>query len=91
MPKFEVQTDLLIHTTVKVTVEANSKEEAMDKVAEQLPTNMDGGSSKNWKAKVELTAPKGVQLVVMKAHHFEQTSGGEKVRKLSDRVAAVDA
>jgi hypothetical protein len=80
MPRYEVATVLLVHVTVKVTIEAPDKESAIEAAAEVLPANYRPESAKAWKATVALTPPRGVECVAVKATHFEQASGREKAR-----------
>lgn len=79
---YEVETDLIIHTKVRVTVEADNKDAALDVAAGLLPANHDREASRRWRATVDLMPPKGVQIKVVKAYHFEQASGTDKARKL---------
>ncbi len=83
MAQYEIETCLLIHLKVKVIVEADSKDAALDAAADALPANYDMDRAKKWGANVTLKAPKGVQVTPVKVVHFEQTGGGEKVRKLA--------
>ncbi len=87
MAQYEVETDLLVHCRVKVMVEADSKEAAIDAASELLPSNGDG-TSKNWQAVVTVRAPKGVSLRMGKAYHFEQASGADKARKVKQEWPA---
>jgi hypothetical protein len=77
MPAFEVEMDLLVYTRVRVRVEAENKDGALDAACEILPNR---GADEGWSAKVQVKAPEGVEIKVLRAYHFEQTSGGEKVR-----------
>ena len=87
MPRFEVTTDLIVHCRIKVVVEAESKQAAIDAGTDLLPTNIRPGSAAGWRAKVDLKPPRGVEITSVKAHHFEQASGGEKARRLPDAEA----
>ncbi|KAB1068756.1 hypothetical protein [Methylobacterium planeticum] len=84
MAVFEVETDLIIHTRVKVRVEAASKEDAIDAVAGIMPHNHDIDSLKGWRASVDIKSPKGVIITAGKSYHFEQASGGDKAKKIAD-------
>lgn len=79
---YEVETDLIVHCKVKVRVEADDQNAAIDIVSELLPQNYLPERSKAWKAKVELKAPNGVNIRVIRAYHFEQASGSDKARKV---------
>ena len=81
MPLFEVETCMLVHTNVRITVEAADKDAALDAVADLLPTNHDPSRARKWSATVTFKPPKGVKLERATAVHFEQTGGGEKVRR----------
>lgn len=83
MAKYEVTTDLIVHTRVVVTVEADSKEDAINAASDLLPNNFDREQAKKWKAKVDLKAPKGIEIRVAKAYHFEQASGADKAKKVA--------
>lgn len=83
MATYEVETDLIVHCKVKVTVEAGSAADAIDAAAAILPANADRGAAAKWKAKVDVTPPRGVKLQVVKAYHFEQASGADKARKVN--------
>ena len=80
MPTYTVETCLLVQTKIKVLVQAADKAAALNAAAELLPSNHDMSQAAKWKADVKLKAPKGVVIESTKAVHFEQTSGGEKVR-----------
>jgi hypothetical protein len=82
VPKFEVDLSLLISTLVRVTVEAETKDAAMDAALDMFPGNYKPGSAKGWKADIKLTAPNGGEIKVVKTQNFELASGGEKVRKV---------
>jgi hypothetical protein len=82
MPKYEVTTDLIVHCKIKVIVEADDKDAAIDAATDLLPTNMDPDRAKAWRAKVDLKPPRGVEITSVKAYHFEQASGDDKARKL---------
>lgn len=84
MASFEVETDLIVHCKVKVTVEADDKQGAIDAASELLPSNFDADAAKKWKAKVQLRPPKGVTIRVVRAYHFEQASGSDKARKIGE-------
>jgi hypothetical protein len=81
MTTFEVDTDLVVHCRVRLLVEASDKEAAVDAAAELLPSNFERGAADQWRAKVELKAPAGVRIKVLRAYHFEQASGNDKARK----------
>lgn len=83
MATFEVETDLIVHCKVKVIVEADDKDEAIDAASELLPSNFDPDAAKKWKARVDLKPPKGVNARVTRAYHFEQASGSDKARRLT--------
>jgi hypothetical protein len=82
MARFEVTTDLIVHCKVKVVVEADTKDGAIDAVADLLPNNFDPDRAKAWKATVKLKPPTGVEVTGCKAYHFEQASGSDKARKI---------
>lgn len=82
MPTFEVETDLIIHCKVKVVVEADDKEGAIDAASELMPSNYDPEAAKAWKAKVDLRPPKGVNARIVRAYHFEQASGSDKAKRI---------
>lgn len=82
MTRFLVATDLVISTHIKIEVEADNKDDAVDRASELLPQNFKRDSWKGWKANVALTPPKGVTITECKAYHFQQASGADKaVRK----------
>lgn len=83
MSTFEVTTDLIIHCKVRVSVEADDKQAAVDAVAELMPNNFDAESRQGWRASVHVKAPKDVRIAVIKAYHFEQASGADKAKKVS--------
>jgi hypothetical protein len=83
METFEVTTELHIALTVKVTVEADDKEAAVEAAGSLMPNNFDRDSQIGWKAKVALKAPKDVNIRVVRAYHLTGASGGEKVRKIT--------
>lgn len=83
MATYAVTTNLIIHFKVRVSVEADSAEEAINASADYLPNNFDASSQKGWGAKVSLKAPKGTSVEVVKATHFEHASGYEKARKIA--------
>jgi hypothetical protein len=83
MSTYEVEADLIVYCKVKVTVEAEGKDEAIEAAAKILPSNFRPDAAKEWKAKVELKAPKGVNIRVVRAYQFDQASGGEKARKIT--------
>jgi hypothetical protein len=80
MAKFEIETDIVISCRVKLLVDADSKAMALDVATALLPTNADPQSSSRWQAKVELRAPKGVNLTACRAYHFQQATGDDKAR-----------
>jgi hypothetical protein len=82
MSRYEVSTDLIIHTKIKVVIEADSREEAIDNVAGIMPANYNLERSKLWAANVTVKPPKGIEVTSIKAYHFEQASGFDKARKL---------
>lgn len=82
MRKFEVETDLLVHCRIKMIVEADDKDHAIDRAAGLLPFNAKKGSAKEWRAAVTLSPPRGVDLTSVKAYHFEAASGGEKAKRI---------
>jgi len=84
MAKFEVETDLIVHCKVKVIVEADDKDAAIDATASLMPSNFDPEAAKQWRAKVELKAPAGVNITRVRAYHFEQASGSDLARKIAD-------
>jgi len=83
MATFEVETDLIVHCKIKVVVDAGDKAEAINAVADLMPNNFDSDSRIGWKATVSVKPPKGVNMRVVKAYHFEQASGADKARKVS--------
>jgi hypothetical protein len=80
MVKFEVETDIVISCRVKLLVDAENKAAALDVAARLLPADADPESSRRWQAKVELRAPKGVNLTSCRAYHFQQATGDDKAR-----------
>lgn len=84
MAKYEVTTDMIIHCKVRVIVEANDKDGAIDAAAEALPSNWDRDASKAWRASVDLKSPKSVTITSCRPYHFEQASGQDKARKLPE-------
>lgn len=83
MATFEVTTSLIIHCTVKVMVEAESKAMAVMAVADQMPNNFDTASRQGWSAKVAVKPPKGVDLRSAKPVYFEHATGVDKARKVT--------
>lgn len=82
MPRYEVETDLVISCRVKVIVDAEDKGTAIEAATDLLPMNADRDAAKKWKATVDLKPPKGVQITDVKAYHFEAASGMEKAKLL---------
>ena len=84
MAVFEVDAELLISCTVKVRVEADSAGEAEEIASGKMPNNFDRSSQKGWSATVTVNAPKGVDLRVIKAYHFQTASGpgGKKPKRI---------
>ena len=80
MATYEVETTLLVHCLVRVTVEAADKAAAIDAAADLLPANYAMERAKDWKAKVAFTPPKGVEVEFVRTQHFEQSSGADKAR-----------
>lgn len=87
MSVYEVETDLIIHTKVKVIVEAGGIVEAINAVADLLPANHDMARAKAWKATVLLKPPKGVTIEVVRAYHFEQASGADRAKLLNRKTS----
>lgn len=83
MSTYEADLEIVVHATVRVTVEAGSKEEAIDKGCATLPSHLDPEGARRWKATVDLKGPKGIQFQVLRTVHVTQASGGEKARKVS--------
>ena len=86
MSRYEVETDLIIHTKIKVVVEAGSKAEAIEAVADLLPTNHDMARAKRWRAIVSLKPPHGVQITSVLSYHFEQASGADKAKLFTEKA-----
>lgn len=82
METFEVETALVIHCRVKVLVQSDSRQGAIEVAAAVLPHNHILGSCDGWKADVKVKPPKGVTVTTAKAYHFEQASGADKARKV---------
>lgn len=80
MSKFEVTTQFLVHTTVKVVVEAESKEAAVDAIAAMAPNMHDRAG---WSATVYIKAPPGVSAAAGRVSAIEQTSGSDRARKIA--------
>lgn len=85
MPTFEVTTSLIVHCTVRVVVEAENGDAAIEAVAESMPNNFDAGSREGWRGTIDIKPPKSVKLAtgIVKASYFEQASGIEKAKKIS--------
>ncbi len=64
MASWEVETDLIIHCRVKIVVDADSKDDAIETAVDLMPSY--GGDAK-WRAKVDLKAPAGIKIRVAKA------------------------
>lgn len=75
MPLYEVDIELLISCTCKVRVEADNADEADETASRQMPDNFQRSSQKGWSANVSVKPPKGVDLRVVKAYHFQTASG----------------
>jgi hypothetical protein len=89
MSRYEITMQLNILCPLRVVVEADSKEDALDLAAEIIaPSVADAADERNrgWKATLTITPPKGVEVAnrTLKATVISQTSGGEKVKKLLD-------
>lgn len=84
MSRYEVETDLIVHTKIKLIVEADSKSEAINTAADLLPTNSDLKRAKGWSATVALMTPRGVVITSARPYHFEQASGADKAKLLKD-------
>lgn len=82
MARYEVETDLLVHCRVKITVEADGADDAIDIATGHLPQNHDRNTQRGWKANCDIVAPKGVDLQFVKATYFEQASGSERAKKI---------
>lgn len=85
MAKFEVTTDLIVHCKVRVLVQAEDNEGAIEAAANLLPANHDLDRAQGWKAKVEFKAPKGVDIKFLKAVHFEQASGSDTAKQVKGK------
>ena len=83
MALYEVETDLIVHTKVRVTVEADSKDAAIDAAADLLPSNNDPGASRRGRGTVDLKPTKGVQTKVVQDYHSEHAGDADKARKLA--------
>jgi hypothetical protein len=86
MSRYEVTIQLNIYCPIRVIVEADSKEDALDLTAELIaPSVADAAYERNrgWKATLTVTPPKGVEVAnrTLKATVISQYSGGEKVKK----------
>ena len=79
MATYEITTELVVTCTVKVLVEADDKDSAIEAATELLPFHDD---QRGMKATVAIKAPKGVDLKVVKAFHIAQASGSEKARRI---------
>ena len=87
MSRYEITIQLNILCPLRVVVEADSKEDALDLAAEIIaPSVADAAYERNrgWKATLTVAPPKGVEVAnrTLKATIISQTTGGEKVRKL---------
>lgn len=86
MAKFEVTTEIVLYCPVKLIVEAQSKDDALDAASALIPINIQDAATTDrpWKAAVEVKPPQNVQVVTtrLKAVNISATSGGEKVRKI---------
>lgn len=84
MPKYEVTTDLIIHTKVKVIVEADDKDAAISAAADILPANYAPERAADWKATVKLKPPSYAEVISCRAYHFEQASGSDKAKRIAE-------
>lgn len=83
MARYEVETDLIIHTKVRVVIDADGPREAIDRVAELMPHNWDLERAKGWRATVTVHPPRPLLISgEVKAYHFEQASGADRARKV---------
>lgn len=88
MPKYEVTLEMIVYCPVKIVVEADDKDAAIDAASGLIAGNVYSAhhdKSRGWKAMVDIAPPKGVEVVSRKvrASIVSQTSGGEKAKKLA--------
>lgn len=88
MKKFELTLEFNVTIPVKVIVEAENREAALDLAGEIAPgSSYDAYETRNggWGASVTLRPPKGREIVKkdnIRASFITQSSGGEKVREV---------
>lgn len=84
--KWTYTTEAVVTVRVEIDVEADTKDEALDRASRILPLNMADGTRAGWKGKVELIMPprKGVVIRPGKILCVEGASGPDKIRKAKD-------
>lgn len=80
MKTYQVTLEMVVLCPLRLCVEAESKEEALDLAASLVPTNVsEAHATKNggWKATVRVSPPKGAILnqYEFRATHITQSSG----------------
>ena len=90
MPKFEISTSIVIEVPVKIVVEADSKNDALDVLSGSIPLSAHEAyetKNKGWKATAQIKPTKGESLILTsdsaKASVITATSGGEKIKKVA--------
>jgi hypothetical protein len=90
MPKFEISTSIVLEVPVKIVVEADSKDDALDMLSGSIPMNASEAHdtrNKGWKATAQIKPPKGESLILTsdsaKASIITATSGSEKIKKVA--------
>jgi hypothetical protein len=88
MPKFEISTSIVLEVPVKIVVEADSKDDALDVLSGLIPMNAHEAHNtrnKGWKATADIKPPKGVSIASnpAKAAVVTAASGSEKIKKVA--------